>query len=65
MRLQQEEMQMQRGRLRRILCVYAMLNRGVGYVQGMNEIAAGILEEVVLCSRQGEKSRSSGILPFI
>lgn len=41
-----------RGRLRRILAVYGFLNRGVGYVQGMNEIAASILEELLINADQ-------------
>eukprot|EP00040_Diaphanoeca_grandis_P015114 m.76953 g.76953 ORF g.76953 m.76953 type:complete len:551 (-) comp24958_c0_seq1:453-2105(-) len=36
-----------RDQLQRVLTVHAMINRGVGYVQGMNEIAGVVLEELL------------------
>lgn len=36
-----------RDQLQRVLTVHALINRGVGYVQGMNEIAGVVLEELL------------------
>lgn len=45
-----ESMVEHRNQLQRLLTVHALINRGVGYVQGMNEIAGVVLEELVACA---------------
>lgn len=47
-----DDLVMRRAQVQRILFVYGMLNKGVGYVQGMNEICSGVLEELICCSRK-------------
>lgn len=44
MRVPRTDMSHFRSKLQRVLTVFACLNRGVSYVQGMNEIAGGVLE---------------------
>eukprot|EP00039_Didymoeca_costata_P009630 m.127776 g.127776 ORF g.127776 m.127776 type:complete len:548 (-) comp14552_c0_seq10:3238-4881(-) len=44
-----DDIGLRRAQMHRVLFVYAVLNRGVGYVQGMNEICAGLMEVLIQC----------------
>lgn len=47
MLVDENDLEKYRNVLQRMLTVHAFLNRGVSYVQGMNEIAGGVLEILV------------------